>query len=171
MLTGRRMIWLLPHPLPPLPVSKRYRRHTGRLRKRDNLPSERGGEGMGEQPFHTTARKPGPLLIVQNSLSRMETPFDLHRHVFTCSCHEAVMFLCAAVTRRLRFWMQLSRGAYIFVCSCHEAVTFFVCSCHDALTILCAAVTRRELWAWFTPLNISSSSLPERKVSFYLFFT
>jgi hypothetical protein len=34
------MIWLLPHPLPP--VSKLEQRHTGRLGKRDNLLT---GEG------------------------------------------------------------------------------------------------------------------------------
>jgi hypothetical protein len=36
------MNWLLPHPLPP--VSKLHRRHTGRLRKSDNLVT---GEGEG----------------------------------------------------------------------------------------------------------------------------
>jgi hypothetical protein len=32
-----RMMWLLAHFLPPSPVSKLDRRHTGRLKKRDNL--------------------------------------------------------------------------------------------------------------------------------------
>ncbi len=75
-----------------------------------------------------------------------------------------VTFLRAAVTMRLHFCVQLSRGVYIFVCSCHEAFTFlcaavtrrlhfcvhlsrgvyiFVCSCHEAFTFFCAAVTRR----------------------------
>jgi hypothetical protein len=42
-----RVIWLLPHPLsPPNTVSKHARRHTGRLRKRDNvLTGEEGGGG------------------------------------------------------------------------------------------------------------------------------
>ncbi len=44
----------------PSPVSKLDRRHTGRLRKRDNLLTEEGG-GMGVEPIHTTARKLGPL--------------------------------------------------------------------------------------------------------------
>jgi hypothetical protein len=34
--------------------------HTGRLRKRDNLLTETG-EGVGEEPNHTIARKTGPL--------------------------------------------------------------------------------------------------------------
>ncbi len=41
-------------PAPPPP----YRHaHTGRLRRRDNLLTEKGGGG----PNHATARKPGPL--------------------------------------------------------------------------------------------------------------
>ncbi len=49
------------HPPPlPSPVSKLDRWHTGRLRKRDKfLTGVR--EGKGEEPNHTTARKPGPL--------------------------------------------------------------------------------------------------------------
>jgi hypothetical protein len=56
------MIWL--HPPPPHPVSKINRRHTGRLIKRDNLLT---GEGVGEEPNHTTARKPGPLYNITYS--------------------------------------------------------------------------------------------------------
>jgi hypothetical protein len=56
--SGGRMVWLLPRPLPPSPVSKLDRQHTARLRKRDNLLT---GEGMGEEPKHTSARKPGSL--------------------------------------------------------------------------------------------------------------
>jgi hypothetical protein len=48
------------------PVSKLERRHTGRLRKRDNLLTG-WGEGAGKEPNYTTARKPGSLLIIQNS--------------------------------------------------------------------------------------------------------
>ncbi len=32
------------------------------------LTVEGGGKGVGEEPNHTTARKPGPLQIVQYSL-------------------------------------------------------------------------------------------------------
>jgi hypothetical protein len=48
----RRMIWLLAHPLlhPPSLVSKLDRRHTGELRKRDNLPT-REGEGRGAKSY------------------------------------------------------------------------------------------------------------------------
>jgi hypothetical protein len=58
-LSRRRMIWLLPH---PSPVSKLDRRHTGRLWKRDNLPTWgwEGGGGDAKPHYHTTARKPGP---------------------------------------------------------------------------------------------------------------
>jgi hypothetical protein len=45
------------------------RRHTGRLRKRDNLlAGGGGGEGDGEKPNNTTARKPGHILHIQSSL-------------------------------------------------------------------------------------------------------
>ncbi len=55
----RRMIWFFSHPLPPpSPVSKLDLRHTGRLRKRDNLLTE---GGVGEEPNHKTARKTDPL--------------------------------------------------------------------------------------------------------------
>ncbi len=42
-----RMIWLFGHPLSPSLVSKLGRRHTGRLRKRDNLADGRGGGWRG----------------------------------------------------------------------------------------------------------------------------
>ncbi len=50
-------------PPPPSPVSKfdRRRRHTGRLRKRDNWLTGEGGRGLLEEPNHKTARKPAPL--------------------------------------------------------------------------------------------------------------
>ncbi len=53
----------LSYPLPTTsPVSKLDRRHTRRLRKRDNLlRGEGGGVGIGVEPNHTTARKPDPL--------------------------------------------------------------------------------------------------------------
>jgi hypothetical protein len=47
-----------PHP-PPLPLRMLHWRHTGSLRKRDNLLT---GEGGGE-PNHKTAKMPGPLYI------------------------------------------------------------------------------------------------------------
>ncbi len=50
-----------PDPLAPLsPGSKLDRRYTGRLRKRDFF-LRRGEGGVGEEPNHTTERKPGPL--------------------------------------------------------------------------------------------------------------
>jgi hypothetical protein len=51
------MIFLFPHPTTR--VSKLDRLHTGRPRKRDNMPT---GEGKRWEPNHTTAaRKPGLL--------------------------------------------------------------------------------------------------------------
>ncbi len=49
-LSHRLMIWLLPRPIPPLPVSKLDWWHTGRLRKRDVLPILERGERVGEEP-------------------------------------------------------------------------------------------------------------------------
>jgi hypothetical protein len=44
-LSRRRMIRLLPHPVPT--ISEIDRRHTGRMRKRDILLTEKGGGGGG----------------------------------------------------------------------------------------------------------------------------
>ncbi len=52
------------HDLPPPPVSKLDWRHTGRMRKRDSLLTGERGYGVGEEPNHKTARKPGLLLII-----------------------------------------------------------------------------------------------------------
>jgi hypothetical protein len=40
------------------------------VRKGDNLLT---GEGVGKEPNHTTARKPGPLKIIQFSLGVLLT--------------------------------------------------------------------------------------------------
>jgi hypothetical protein len=46
---SRSYDWLLAHPLHPRsPVSKLDGRHKGRPRKRDNLPTGRGGEGRAK---------------------------------------------------------------------------------------------------------------------------
>jgi hypothetical protein len=55
------MIRLHAHPLLPSPDSKLDRRHTGRLRKRDNLMTRDGEKGLGMELNNTIARKPGPL--------------------------------------------------------------------------------------------------------------
>ncbi len=68
---GFGFIATLSRPPPhPLPVSKLNRRHTGSLRKRDNLLPGEGKKGVGKEPNHTTARKPGPLRIIQYSLGQ-----------------------------------------------------------------------------------------------------
>jgi hypothetical protein len=58
------MIWLLSLPIPHLsPVSKSdRRRHTGRLRKRDNLLTGEELKGVGEEPIHTTREKAWPSI-------------------------------------------------------------------------------------------------------------
>jgi hypothetical protein len=54
------MIWLLAHPLSP--VSKLYREVTHRKTKKERqLDQGRRGKGVGKEPNHTTARKPGIL--------------------------------------------------------------------------------------------------------------
>ncbi len=51
------VVWCsyFPTPSPSLPANKLDWRDTGRPRKRDNLLT---GKGVGEEPIHTTARKP-----------------------------------------------------------------------------------------------------------------
>jgi hypothetical protein len=55
-----------PYPPPPSPTRKPDRRHTGRLIKRVDLLMWKGGGSV--DPNQTTARKLGPLWIVQSSL-------------------------------------------------------------------------------------------------------
>jgi hypothetical protein len=54
------MIRLLAHPLPPSPVGK-LSLFLRLLVSPVALTDGRGGGGVGEEPNHTTARKPGPL--------------------------------------------------------------------------------------------------------------
>ncbi len=63
LFRGRRVIWLLAHPLPPSPVSKLDWRHTRRQRKRDKLLIGEGGKGVSEEPNHKTSRKQKSLLL------------------------------------------------------------------------------------------------------------
>ncbi len=48
-LSRRRMIWVPPSPSLPSPVSKIDQRHTGRPRKREQLPDGRGRSLHGEE--------------------------------------------------------------------------------------------------------------------------
>jgi hypothetical protein len=77
------VIWLLTFPLPPSPIRKLDRRRTRRLRKRENL---RTGEGVGEEPNHTTSRKHGHLLIIQYSLE-----YDDFFDAPICTVHATVL--------------------------------------------------------------------------------
>ncbi len=61
---GPDYIWLLP----PSLVRKLDRRQTGILKKTHKwLTGEGGMKGVGEEPNHTPARKPGPQYIIQYS--------------------------------------------------------------------------------------------------------
>jgi hypothetical protein len=51
------MIWLLAHHLHFFPVRNLDRRHTGRMRKRDNFLTGEGGRGGGEEPTESYDRK------------------------------------------------------------------------------------------------------------------
>ncbi len=51
-------IFFVSSPSASPPVSKLDRRHTGRLEMRDNLQTGGGKEGVGEEPNHSTTRKP-----------------------------------------------------------------------------------------------------------------
>jgi hypothetical protein len=62
------VVWFGSSPTPsPHSVSSTGDDTQLKLRKRDNLLT-REGEGVGEEPYHATARKPGPLQIIQYSL-------------------------------------------------------------------------------------------------------
>ncbi len=56
-------------PRPPLPPSLSHHQagpatHR-KTEKERQVADSGGGEGVGEEPNHTTARKPGPLIIIQ----------------------------------------------------------------------------------------------------------
>ncbi len=53
-LSRCRLFWLLPNPIPPPPLGKLERRHTGSLRKRDNVLTGNvvGGGGGGAKSYY-----------------------------------------------------------------------------------------------------------------------
>jgi hypothetical protein len=53
------VVWFGSSPTPSPPLSTLDRQHTGRLERQ--LSHGRGGWGLGEEPNHSSARKPGPL--------------------------------------------------------------------------------------------------------------
>ncbi len=75
---------LAPTPPPPPVPSVSDRRHKGRLRKRNNLL--RGtGEGVGEESNHTTAKKPGPVKMIQYFLGIWASGQSLQSVVEPCT--------------------------------------------------------------------------------------
>ncbi len=69
-VSRRGMIWLFPLPL-PLPVSKLDRRHTWRLRKRDNLLP---GEGAGGWVRSQIIRQRESLVLYESFNTRFDCP-------------------------------------------------------------------------------------------------
>jgi hypothetical protein len=68
------MIWLLPHPFPPLLSVSSTGNTQKELRKSDNLLMGDVVRGWGMSQNHTTARKIGPLEIIQYSLGDIYLP-------------------------------------------------------------------------------------------------
>jgi hypothetical protein len=54
-------VFFVSSPSPSPSVSKLDRRHIGKLKMIDNSQTGGGKGGKGEEPNHTTAKKPGPL--------------------------------------------------------------------------------------------------------------
>ncbi len=73
---------LAPPPTPP-PTSQLSVSSTGDTpvdwERESSCWREGGGGGIGEEPNHTTARKPGPLQIIQDSLSYTDYRYVLLR--------------------------------------------------------------------------------------------
>jgi hypothetical protein len=76
MLSAVVMIWLLSRP-PPSPVSKLDRRHTGRLRKRDNLLLREGWRGWGRS--QTTRLRESLILHKSFNIWYQATARDMER--------------------------------------------------------------------------------------------
>ena len=62
------VIWLIPHPLPRSHQQSRPATH--RKTEEERQYAGRRVELVGEEPNHTTARKPGSLKIIQYSLHK-----------------------------------------------------------------------------------------------------
>ncbi len=60
-----------PPPPPPSPVKKLPLFLSLPLCRRSSLLTGEGGEGVGKEPNHTKARKPGLLYIIAYSLERV----------------------------------------------------------------------------------------------------
>jgi hypothetical protein len=121
------MTWLLAHPLPPSPVSKLSLFLGLPVCRRSSLLTGEG-ERVGEEPNHTTARKPGPLEIIHYSLllplclmipdSGLSTFRDLLLSVMT--------------TRNLALKIRLDP-----LLSIHDSclMTLYMYLCHDSLSL------------------------------------
>jgi hypothetical protein len=71
-LSRRRMVWLQTHPLHP-PCRQQVVSLSMCVADWALLTGDGAGGEVGEEPNHTTARKPSPLQIIQYSIHRTET--------------------------------------------------------------------------------------------------
>ncbi len=79
MLSCRCMIRLLPHPHATLLL---------------NLLMGEGGEGEGEEPNHTTSRKPDPLLIMASNKDRSHKSFIFPVLNWTYAMLYVITYIC-----------------------------------------------------------------------------
>ncbi len=94
-IEGQAFSWsydLVPRPPPPpsCPVSKLDRRHTGKLKKRDNLLTGEGGEGVGEEPNH----RPQESLVLYNPFNTLCKHAPVLLLLLFNKIKEEVLFLC-----------------------------------------------------------------------------
>jgi hypothetical protein len=76
------MIRLFAHPYPSIPsVSSTGDTHRNTEKERQ-LADKRGGEGVGEEPNHTIAKKTVPLKIIQYSLIHRKYTVNKTKDVF-----------------------------------------------------------------------------------------
>jgi hypothetical protein len=96
-LSRDRMIWLLAHSFPPSLVSYLDQRHTGRMRKRDNLLLGEGEEGGGQGAVSYGRKKAlfslnHLILSAQNYWSAKEDVIYGHSPVTVVSATKATFF-------------------------------------------------------------------------------
>ncbi len=136
---------------PTSPVRKLDRRHTGRLRKRDNLLSGngRGGRRGDVEPNHTTARSLEVLVLYNHSIlseSHTKRKFLVHRSQIRHLCRPG----CCLPADFSAFTYSLSQA--------HYPVANFSRINTDAATYRCWALRKRgklwDHWAWLQLLRL-----------------
>ncbi len=92
---------------PPFPL---YRQQVVSLSQSSCVPpveltDEREGEGVSEEPYYTTTRKPGPLWIIQNSLASTQCECESARGVG----HVVFVLLNSKGAWLIRMWCAQSK--------------------------------------------------------------